>query len=374
MSSRVTQWVFIGVVVAVGVLFFRVIGPFLVPLLLAAVLAMLFRPLFRWIAGVLHGYDHVAAGLTTVALLLLLIVPLSVAVFFAGRELTRMGRQFVSDSKSRQDGDAQQPAGDPTSAEGNPVLERVGSLLEGYLSQSQIDRVKEWLSSSVSRISGELYQRTRGLLSSVIEFLIGFAVMTLALYYFLAEGPAILEHLKVILPVEEADAERLFEQFDSICRGVVAGSLLAALVQGILNGIAFAIAGIEPIWLLASLTVLFSLIPFLGAAGVYLPVAAYLLFDGQHGWAIFVLAWGIGLTSTSDNLVRAYVVGGWARLHPLVVLISMLGALRVVGLWGILVGPMIAGFFYALLKMLREKMAAGEAEGEAGEKAESEPV
>jgi predicted PurR-regulated permease PerM len=91
-------------------------------------------------------------------------------------------------------------------------------------------------------------------------------------------------------------------------------------------------------------------------------VAAILLMRGDVGWAVFLLVYGIAIVSTSDNLVRIHVLNGRARLHPLVGLISMLGGLEVLGLWGIFVGPIVAGLFYSLLRLLRTRLDQFEAQ------------
>ncbi len=121
-------------------------------------------------------------------------------------------------------------------------------------------------------------------------------------------------------------------------------------------GIGLALTRTEFVWLLSIVTMVFSMVPFLGAAGVYIPVAAVMLVQGRTTAAIFLLVYGAIVVSVSDNLVRAHVLHGRASLHPLVGLVSMLGGLEAIGLWGLFVGPIVAGIFYSLLRLLRSRM------------------
>ena len=109
-------------------------------------------------------------------------------------------------------------------------------------------------------------------------------------------------------------------------------------------------------WLLAAVTWITSLIPFIGAAAVWIPVCLGLAAYERYTAAIFLAIYGTIVISGTDNLIRAYVIGGESKLHPLVVLISVLGAIEFMGLWGIFAGPMIAALFYSLLAIAQRHM------------------
>jgi predicted PurR-regulated permease PerM len=185
---------------------------------------------------------------------------------------------------------------------------------------------------------------------------IGLVVMIVALYYFLADGDSLLAEAKRLIPMEEADEDELLAQFEQVCRGVVMGTVVAALIQGAVASIGFAIIGIEKIWLLAVFTMFSSFIPFLGAAAVWVAVTIGLFVEQRYGAAIFLAIYGTIVISGSDNLIRAYIIHDRAQMHPLVALVTVLGALQLVGLWGIFIGPISAAFFYALLNILRRRL------------------
>jgi predicted PurR-regulated permease PerM len=137
---------------------------------------------------------------------------------------------------------------------------------------------------------------------------------------------------------------------------VILGTLFCALMQSTLMGIGLVILRIEGIWILTGLTFLCSMIPLVGAAVVWVPLTLWLAATGDYSSAAFLGIYGAAVVSTSDNLVRAYVLHGQAGMHPLLAIISVIGALQLVGMWGVFLGPLIAALFYTLLKLLNARL------------------
>ena len=352
MSRRLPLLILAGTVLAIGVLFFQVVQPFLFSLLFAAVLAVLFRPAYDVMVKLCRGHRRIAAGISTALILVLILVPLGGALVLAGSQLVELGQDVAQWLES------------PDESWIGQRLDQLresqwfGWLLErkAALSDEQQLQLKQFASKAADTATKGVYDKTQAFIADAVTFVIGFVVMALALYYFFADGPKLLREAKDLSPLEDEDEDVLLEQFDKVCRGVVMGTIVSAVVQGVLAGIGFAIVGIDWLWLAATLTVFFSFIPFLGAAAVWIAVVISLLFDQHYGSATFMAIYGAVIVSGSDNLIKAYIIGGESKLHPLVVLITVLGALQFIGLWGIFVGPMIAAFFYALLKILRRRL------------------
>lgn len=348
MSKKLSLWLLIGAVVAMGLLFFQVIRPFIFSLLSAAVLAVLFRPIHQWVGRAFRGHQRLAAGATTIAVVLIILLPIGGAMVLAGGQMIELGREIVRWVNT------------PDQSWIGRQVDRIresqifGWLLEfrATLSAQQEQQLKLLISNAVDGATKELYQKTQAFLADAIAFVVSFVVMSLSLYYFLADGPKLMDEARKLSPLDDDDEKELLDQFGKICRGVVMGNIMAALVQGILAGIGFAIVGVKWLWLAAGLTVFFSLIPFLGAAMVWIVVAISLALEARYGATVFMVIYGTAIVSTADNLIKAYVIGGESKLHPLIVLIAVLGAIKLIGLWGIFVGPMAAAFFYALLKIL----------------------
>lgn len=356
LSGHFSFYALVGTVIAVGVFFFHVVQPFLLPLFLAAVLALLFRPVHLWCTRSFNGHRHVAAAVVTVTVLLLGLLPLSGALFLVGQELFASGQELVEvDWRSQ------------------PLVADILDFVERHSDHREWLRWQESGATAVQSLTQVVYGRTRALVSSVVGFLVGLGIVALGLFYFLADGPALLQTLQRLSPLDDEDEQALFEEFDRVCRGVVLASVVTALTQAVLAGIGFAMMGIDRVWLLSGLTLFSSLIPFLGSAAVWLAVAAWLAVHGDYWTAAGICVWGGAVVSTSDNLIRAYVLHGAVNLHPLLALIGVLGGLRVVGLAGVLIGPIVAAFFYALLSILHERLQHTDAAHEEADEDSNRP-
>ncbi len=352
MSKKFSIYFLVGTVALMGVLFFQVIKPFLFGLFCAAVLAVLFRPLYQREVKWLNGRKRVAAGLTTFAVLGLILLPIVFAILLAVTQLATYSSaiaEFVDDPQhSKLNVQAQKVA---KSAPIVWLTER-----RKMLPENQQAKMDELIGKTINSVTDTVSKRTIGFVTDAISFLINFIVMVFALYYFFADGDLFVEEIKYLSPLGAEDQQVLLDEFEKVCRGVITGTILAALAQGVLAGIGFAIIGLPSFWLLAVVTMFFSFVPFMGAGVVWIGVCLWMLLSGHYWQAGFIAIYGVSIISSCDNVIKAYVIGGQAKLHPLVVLITVLGAIQVVGLFGIFIGPMLAAFFYALLKIMRERV------------------
>jgi predicted PurR-regulated permease PerM len=339
-------------VAVIGVLFFRVIQPFLFSLLFAGILAILFRPAYDCVCRMCRGWRRVSAGITTSGIVIAILTPLSAVLLLAAAESMDAGRNIVD----RLNLDTPEAARGLIDPKKNPQLASWVDSVEAWFSPTKLQYARDMLSSVLGDVTKLVYDRTLGLAGNLITFIMNLTIMLLGLYYFLADGDSLVRETKRLLPLEDQDVQILFDQFQKVCRGVVLGTVVAAALQAFFSGVAFVIVGVQPIWLLVVLVMLTSFVPFLGAAAVWMSVTVFLLFEHRYGAAGFLMIYGTFVISGCDNLIRAFVIGDRIQMHPFVALVTVLGALQLVGLWGIFVGPITAAFFYALLNMLREHL------------------
>ena len=219
----------------------------------------------------------------------------------------------------------------------------------------------------IESLRGMFERQLRGSLPSVAgqatailgSFALGLAIMTISIFYFLKDGPAMVRTLMRLSPLDDRYEMQLITEFDSVSRAVVLATLLSAFVQGILAGIGYFFAGFDSIVLLSLLTMLFALVPFVGAAAIWLPASLWLAFVEQRFVAAGVLfIYAATIVSMADNIVKPYVLHGQSKLHPLLALLSVLGGVQALGPIGILVGPMVVSFLQALLNILNQELSA----------------
>ena len=189
------------------------------------------------------------------------------------------------------------------------------------------------------------------------SMIFGGVIMVIGVYFFLLDGPAMVETFKGLSPIDDDHEQELVSEFGRVSRAVVVATLLSALVQGLLAGIGFYFVGLDSIFLLTLLSAVLAMVPFVGAASVWIPCALYLyFFDNNLGGAIGLAIYGAVVISMADNIIKPWILHGQSNLHPLLALLSVLGGVAVLGPIGILIGPMIVAFLQTLLKIMHREL------------------
>jgi len=230
------------------------------------------------------------------------------------------------------------------------------------------DEIRNW--------SGELSSFVPGLLRSVggktgsifANTVLTLVVTVIAFYFFLADGPKMVQTVMRLSPLDDEHERQLVTEFDRISRAVVLATLLSAVAQGLLAGVAFWLISLNVeefnfVFSLTLLTMVLALIPFVGAAAVWVPVSLWLFFHNPVGGgephrlaAILLAIYGAGVISMADNVIKPLVLHGQSNLHPLLALLSVLGGVHALGPIGILVGPMVVVFLQTLLNILHGEL------------------
>jgi predicted PurR-regulated permease PerM len=202
----------------------------------------------------------------------------------------------------------------------------------------------------------------------VFGLVVGIFVHVLALYYFLADGREMMTTLMRLVPLDTGYQQRLVTEFEEVSRAVVAAHLLAGLAQTVLAGIGFSFCGLGSVFLLMLLTFLGTMIPFVGAAAVWISAAVWLFFvEERHLAGILLAVYGVTIISMVDNILKPIVLHGRSKLNPLLAVLSVLGGVQALGPIGIFVGPMAVAFLQAGLNMLHTELTAMRDDGEGGD-------
>jgi len=339
----VTRFVSLAVLVAIllviAILFFRVMAEFLLPMFLATILLITFRPLHRWYLEKCRGRQHLAAGLTTLTILLVFLVPLFIVLLGATAEGLTV-YQSLKDSSIDLLSIAQS-------------LSALGSQLGLTLNPAEVQ------ASLTSHLQAWLAPVALGTTQFLGSLLLGLVVMVVSLYFFFADGAAMSDTMINLLPLDKHYQRELIDEFANISRALVVAMLVTAVAQGLLAGVSFYFAGLPSLFLLVLLTMLMSMVPFIGAAGVWAPAALWLYFhDGRHMAGILLALYGAGLVSSVDSIIKPMVLRGRSNLHPLLGLLSALGGVKALGPIGIFVGPMVVALLQTVLKMVQHELVA----------------
>ena len=322
-------------VAAVTALFLAVAWPFLKPLLLGALLAGLFHPLYRWITRLLGGRQSLGAGATLLVLLVLGLGPISVFLGIVVQQALTVSDQAIPWL-------SQHLGAASTSNVHDWLVQRFPALAEYIPSQEQL---VQQVGTAAKTAGAFLVGFASRMTVTTAAFLLNLFVMLYAMFFFFKDGHKILERIFYYLPLSDEDETSMLARFTSITRATVKGTLVIGVIQGALAGIAFWVAGIDGAALWGTIMTILSIIPGIGAPLVWVPVVIVLFVNGQYVTATLLLVWCGVVVATIDNFLRPVFVGRDAQMPDLLILIGTLGGLFLFGPIGFIVGPIICGLF-----------------------------
>jgi predicted PurR-regulated permease PerM len=326
-------------------LVFLIIRPFITALLGSVFLAYLLYPVYKWLNKKIK-IKSLSSLIVTVFVILLLLLPL----FFVLNTLTKEAyvTYLTSKQKILSIGDVLKEC-----PEDNPfcgIITPLGAFLDD-------PKVKYYMQNAVEKVTSYIIDSASDLIFSIPKFVLNFFVMIFVMFYSFKDGPKIMAKLKRILPLRDVYKKHLFEKFGKTTFAIVYGYIVVAIMQGILGGIGFLIFGVNSPFIWGIVMVFAALIPFIGTGLIWLPPALLKLINGIStgdqamtiGGVLFIL-YGIIIISSLDNILRPKIIGKKAKVHPVLVLVGVLGGLHLLGFVGLVVGPLILALFITFIQ------------------------
>lgn len=318
----------IGIGALTGALFCGyLLSPFLPAILGAVILAVAMAPLDARLERS-TGRPTLSAFLCVIFAVVVMLVPAVMVATAALGELREVYRQL--DVKSEADGSFRAQLDYLLVPALEWLAARTGMAAE-ELRAAMLDRV--------TQAGGALLRSTTSVAGGLIEGILQIMVGAMTLFFLLRDGPAILQRLRAASPLSEDQTSQLLEHTASSVVANIYGVLAVAAAQGTLAGLGFWMAGLRAPVLWGVVTALFSMIPLIGTAAVWVPAVALLAIDGQWSRASLLAGWSAGLVAMADNVVRPWVVGQRTNSSPLLVFFALLGGARLFGFAGIFIGP-----------------------------------
>ena len=312
--------------------------PFFGTILWGAIIALLFAPLHHWLLWRMPGRRTLAALLTLLMVLVVVILPLAMITTAMAREAAGVYQQIQSGEM------------DPAS-----YLHSMFDALPGWvkvllnrLGLSDFNILQGRATAALSEGSNYIATQAFNLGQNTFEFVASLFVTLYLAFFLIRDGEEIARSVRHAVPLDGAHKRELVDKFTTVVRATVKGNLLIAAIQGGLGGVAFWFLGVNGALLWGVLMAFASLLPAVGAALVWVPVAAYFFMKGAYWQAISLTAWGVLVIGLVDNLLRPILVGKDTRMPDYVVMITTLGGLAVFGINGFVLGPAIAAMFIAV--------------------------
>jgi predicted PurR-regulated permease PerM len=329
------NWALLLLLVMVSVALGSILLPFYAAIMWGLILSLLFTPFNRWLL-LRVGHRHTVAALGTLTVIVLMVIlPLTLVMVLLAREAAWLYQGLQS-------GDI------------NPALyfhrafnrlpDWVGAILDRF-GLVNFPTLQRRLTASLAQGSQFAATQVFNIGQNTFEFVISLGISLYLAFFLIRDGDSTVRAIGRMIPLAPVHRQKLWHKFATVVRATVKGNLLVALIQGALGGLAFWALGVSGALLWAVLMAAFSLLPAIGAALVWGPVALYFLVTGAIWQGLALTAYGVLVIGLVDNLLRPILVGQDTRMPDYVVMITTVGGMAIFGINGFILGPLIAAMF-----------------------------
>lgn len=344
MSTNNTKRAFIICLIALFIGFIYLMKPFLMPMVLAMAIVTIFYPLFLRIKKKFKERTRLASVASTLIIFLIIILPSTwIAAMLINQVYGIVGNL-----------DLKATFANVLSTEF--YSQHVAPWITDMETRFQVKiNLLGVLTDAGREVARSVTSYSPSVLFGTANFLFGFLVMLFGVYFLFVEGPGLVKLLMDISPLQPEHEKKLLDRVSKTIHATVYGYIVTGIVQGLIAAALFAFVGIKAFIILGVMTFFMSMVPVIGATGVWLPVCIWLFVQGNTWQGVVVLIGGAGLVSTIDNFLKPIVIQGKTKIHPLLVFFSLFGGIMLFGPAGILFGPMITALLIAVIKIYREE-------------------
>lgn len=343
---------FIAVFLLLFYLFYQVLKPFLISLFWAGILVLLLYPLYERVKKLLRHRAGISSLIMTILTICIIVVPLFLLTATLAVEIFDIYKSAQSKG-----------AISKVSAFVNKS--EIIETLKSHIPSSIIDEIEsrfdvgkinleEIVLKGIGKTSSYLVSMFQNIARNITSFIFNFAVMSAALFFFFRDGGKIHEEFMSLVPMNKSEKVKIAKIFSDTIYGVIIGSIVIALIQGILVGLIFWILGLSYSVLAGAISFILSILPVIGATFVWAPVGIYLLFTGSWIKGVILLLFGGLIISTIDNILRPIIIGGRVKLPTLFLFLSILGGIQVFGFSGIILGPVLLAVFISFIEIYKQ--------------------
>lgn len=322
--------------------------PFVGVLLWAAVLVIFFYPVHKQITARLRR-PNLSALISSILVVVVVLVPLSFVIVTLTTQLTQAAQALPAHMAALSDPNA---AG----------TGRIVRWLQQYVDIQTLTS-PEFIADQLKTLGSAIVGQSLGLVGGAIGIILKAFFVVFTMYYLFRDGEWLIGALPEFLPLKKEQSQQIFERTGQVINASVYGVVSIAVLQGLLGGLAFWVLGLPAPILWAVVMTFVCMIPVAGSFLIWLPASVYLGATGHWTKAIILALWGALVISTIDNFLRPKLIKGRTKLHELLVFFSVIGGLKVFGVLGIVLGPVVLAITLALLETFRHAGREAESSG-----------
>lgn len=325
------MYFFLGILLLVLAVVALMFLPYISSLILAATFAIIFEPVHLKILKLVRHQKTIASLLTILCMLIIVLVPLS---FFGMKIFTEAQTLYVQVTTSSS-------TLDPMNNITGQVEKKINAIFPKL-------KLSINFNDSIEKFFKWFFQNIGPIFSSLAQIFTNFLISLIALYYIFKDGDRLKSAIFRISPLPEKFNNEIFLKMKTAIGSVVRGSLVVAVVQGVIAGTGFVIFGVPNPALWGSVTIIAALIPIIGTATVLAPAIAYLFLFGNPVSAFGLLIWSMTAVGLIDNFLGPKLIERRVKIHPFIILLSVLGGIGIFGPIGFLAGPLAIALLFVL--------------------------
>ncbi len=334
------RYIFVAFFLFVIYLTYIVLRPFFTAIAASSILAYLFYPLYSRLNNRLK-MKNLSAFIVSIIIIILIALPFLFLLNAVTKEsqfvYIRAKQIFIT-------GDIFNIGCSP---EDTGAVCRFSSFVASFTSRPS---VRYHLETSIETITTSIARRISEFVFSIPTIVLGIFVTFFTMFYLFKDGKIVIEKVKRVLPLNMDDQRRMFQKLSETTYAIIYGSLLVAAIQGAVGGVGYFFFGIPSPIIWGVFTAILALLP-LGTAFVWVPLSVLIMVQGSTLAGIGLLLYGALIISSIDNILKPFVIGKKAKIHPVLVLLGVLGGLAVFGFVGFVIGPLILAIFMTFLEI-----------------------
>ncbi len=325
---------------------YLIIKPFLTPLAWAVVMTVVFYPVYIYISRFIR-WKSFASAITLLITIILIIGPFSYLLINLAAELRDFLHYLNTTGLPRID--------ELTKSEKVIWLQE---RIKDTFNIKDLD-ISSLVSNTLSKIGKAVLSNVTTGVANIASVVINFVLMLFAMFFMLKDGPGFIAKVKDYLPFSEKQKDRLTSQMKDMVISTIYGGVVVALIQGVLGGVTFLLLGLQSPVLLGTAIALMSFIPAFGAFSVWGPVLVYLIIKKFYLKALILFLVGTFIISMVDNFLKPIIISGRTRMPTLFIFFSVIGGIRLFGLIGLVLGPLVIAMFISVVEIFRNLEGGG---------------
>lgn len=339
-SNRFYSVMLLAILTLLGYLSYQIISPFLTPIAWAIVFSVVFYPVYAFLCRYIK-VKSIASSITVLLILVVIIVPILYMSFLLIGELRGIGDYMNAGGFDFVRIQSEKIKASPFFEMLSPVIGR-NNMPTADLIMDNLKRIGKVLAENLSL-------RFTNIITAAINFLF----MIFTIFFLFRDGPGFLTKVKDYMPFSEEQKARLAIQMKDMIVSTVYGGVAVAIIQGFLGGVAFYVLGIESPVLWGIAMSVMSFVPLVGTFSIWGPTSIYMIIQGNYLQGIGLVLFGTFVISMVDNILKPLIIGSRTKMPTIIIFFSVLGGIKVFGIIGLIMGPLIMAVFVSVFEIFR---------------------